>query len=221
MDRKHDAVLLTVGLDLPALANQPGVSSNPEQFLKKLSSLARLGLSAAAQKREFLRRRSKDCPQLLTGFLLGRARLIVAPVGLENVVRCLTGEGMCQDAGMKMGRRIVEHLLGVLRCDGLNYRLDTGLDAPCCLESPFNLPASAYVSDPRQIVGLTPWDQSASLKIQLQAAGALHSIAEAGTASIFPPLDPPNTAMDLAEALHWAWQHTGITRLGFVQPSPP
>src|SRR5262249_28083032 len=32
MDRKHEAVLLTVGLNLPALANQPGASSNPNLF---------------------------------------------------------------------------------------------------------------------------------------------------------------------------------------------
>ena len=56
VDRQHPAVLLTVGLHLPRLAEQPGIDGDPSKFLSKLGSLARLALSAGVQKREYLRR---------------------------------------------------------------------------------------------------------------------------------------------------------------------
>ena len=43
IDRKHPALLLTVGLHLPHLAALPGVNADPVLFLQKLGSLARLG----------------------------------------------------------------------------------------------------------------------------------------------------------------------------------
>src|SRR5260370_14053613 len=101
MDRQHSSVLMTVGLNLPRLADQQGVLGNPTKFLDKLGSLARLALSAGVQKREFLRRIGKDRPALLRGFLLGRARLVAAPVGLESVVRAMTGEGVSQEVGLR------------------------------------------------------------------------------------------------------------------------
>ena len=42
IDRKHPALLLTVGLHLPRLAALPGVSADPALFLQKVGSLARL-----------------------------------------------------------------------------------------------------------------------------------------------------------------------------------
>src|SRR5262249_22596442 len=86
--RRHPAVLLAGGLDLPrlaALANEEQTlrpaGDSTGRFLEKLKSLARLALSAAVQKREFLRRHAEECPALARGFLLERARLVVAPVG--------------------------------------------------------------------------------------------------------------------------------------------
>jgi hypothetical protein len=100
MDRRHPAALLTVGVDLPRLADQPGVDGDPARFLRKLGSLARLALSAAVQKRDFLRRRKQaGGPPLSAGFLLDRARLVVAPVGLDVVALRFTGEGLCAGGG--------------------------------------------------------------------------------------------------------------------------
>ena len=97
VDRRYPATLLTVGLHLPRLAEQPGVDSDPARFLKKLGSLARLALSTAVQKRDFLRRRESapGAPLVTGGFLLDRARLVAAPVGLDAVVRRFMSCGLC------------------------------------------------------------------------------------------------------------------------------
>src|SRR5262249_42594578 len=84
IDRQHPAVLVTVGLHLPRLAAQLAVTGDVALFLQKLGSLTRLGISAGVQKREYLRRLERAHPSsLTTGFLLDRARFVVAPVGLD------------------------------------------------------------------------------------------------------------------------------------------
>src|SRR5262249_21957572 len=101
LSRKQTAVLMVVGLHLPRLLDimarrSPG--EPPElaaRITKKCGSLARLALSAAAQKREFLRRHDRGQPGPNRAFLLERARLVVAPVGLESVSRSLHGAALC------------------------------------------------------------------------------------------------------------------------------
>jgi hypothetical protein len=79
LDRAHRAALLWVGVGLGRLAEQAGAAALPD----KVGSLARLALSAGAQKRAFLRRHGAAA--LADGFLLDRARLVVAPLGLDGV----------------------------------------------------------------------------------------------------------------------------------------
>ena len=59
LDRKCPGVLLEVGLDLAALAARPEIKRDGATLLKKLPSLAHLAVSAARQKREYLR----ACPR--------------------------------------------------------------------------------------------------------------------------------------------------------------
>jgi hypothetical protein len=160
IDRKHPALLLTVGLHLPRLAAMPGVSTNPELFLQKLGSLARLALSAAEQKRDFLRRHAADRPALTRGFYLDRARLMVAPLGLDAAVKLLTGTGMCDHKTPEFGRQVIQRLRDVLREDGRT----------CVIDVP----------------GGISFDPSALVKTQLRAAGPLHAIAEGGTVVVAP-----------------------------------
>jgi hypothetical protein len=203
VDRRHPAVLLTVGLHLPWLAGQAG--RDPAVFLQKLGSLARLALSAAVRKREFLRRRRPDSNR---EFLLERGRLVVAPVGLDQAVHTLTGQGVCAgDAGLSLARQVVQRLREVLRQDGLARNLETCLDAP---------PGQARVGDGEQ-VGVTAWDVTAPAREQLRAAGELHAVAGAGTAVL---LLPPGTAPgpeQLADWLGWAWRRTDVVRLRVVR----
>ena len=138
IDRQHPAVLLTVGLHLPRLALQPGIDGDPAKFLPKLGSLARLALSAGVQKREYLRRLERgrprptaDAPALTSGFLLDRACLLVAPVGLDRVVHSFINKGLSAGGvALDFGRQIVLRLRDVLRQDGRNAHLDTCLDGP-------------------------------------------------------------------------------------------
>src|SRR5262249_22202635 len=113
IDRRHPAILQAVGLHLPRLAVQTSSSDDVERFLQKLRSLARLALSAAGQKRAYLRRVTSEpvAPELSQGFLLDRARLLVTPIGLEAVVRTLTGRGLCSGGtALDLGKQIVQRL---------------------------------------------------------------------------------------------------------------
>jgi hypothetical protein len=229
VDRQHPAVLLTVGLHLPRLARQSGTDGDPTRFLQRLGSLARLALSAGVQKREFLRRQERtraerppDAPAVTSGFLLDRARLVVAPVGLDRVVETFTGRGLTAGgASLDFGRQVVQRLRDVLRQDGRASHLET------CLDGPFDLQlgdpssnAGVPWPDAEQAAGLTAWDSAAPVKSQLRAAGALHAAAEHGTLALFVPEERPPTAEQAADWLRAAWQQTEVVRLQLVRAGP-
>src|SRR5262249_18735024 len=94
MDRQHPAALMLIGLHLPRLAEQLGTKVEEGLFLKKLASLARIALSAGTQKRDFLRRHSQARPNLIRGFLLERARLVIVPMELESLVQSVIGRSI-------------------------------------------------------------------------------------------------------------------------------
>ncbi|HZT80156.1 MAG TPA: ATP cone domain-containing protein [Gemmataceae bacterium] len=206
IDRQHPAVLLTVGLNLPRLVEQAARRSglhlagkgpaDAEVFLHKLGSLARLAISAAAQKRDFLR--GQGGPPAARGFLLDRARLVASPIGLEDVVRSLTGHGLC-DGGpaLDLARQVVRRLRDVLHQEGRSRLLET------CVDGPADLAPG----------GLTAWDAAAAPKAQLKAAGVLHAAAEGGTAALLLPEGPPPTAEQAAGWLRLAWRQGNVVRL--------
>jgi hypothetical protein len=197
IDRKHPALLLTVGLHLARLAALPGVSADPARFLQKLGSLARLALSAAVQKRDFLRRQAVDRPALTRGFFLDRARLMVAPHGLGAAARSLTGKGLCDGKGLEFARQAVQRLRDVLTLDGRACLID------CCLDAPAGEP-----------------DAAAPATAQLRAAGALHAMAEGGTAAVLAETGRPPSAGQIVEWLRLAWSQTEAGRVCFVRPAP-
>jgi hypothetical protein len=190
------------------------LAADIDSFLdRKLPSLARLALSAGVQKRAFLRRD----PVLAQGFLLDRARLVVAPVGLEAAVRRLCGSGLCDD-GLELGRRIVERLGDVLHHDGRAAHLEACLDGPATFT--LREDGAAPTSDD-EAAGLTPWDATASVKSQCRAAGKLHAAAEGGACAL---LAPQSTTVDPEQAAEWlrlAWRQPELTRLRFVRPTQP
>jgi hypothetical protein len=220
IDRQRPAVLLTVGLHLPRLAALAGMEG-PTKFLQRLGSLARLALSAGVQKREHLRRQERgrpqpvaDAPAVTSGFLLDRARLLVAPVGLDRLVQSFTGKGLSAGgAGLDFGRQVLQRLRDVLRQDGRASHLD------CCLDGPFDLGLAGAPPGAEQVAGLTPWDGAAPPKGQLRAGGALHGVADAGTLALFLPADGPPTPEQLTEWLRTAWQQTDVVRLRLAPAS--
>lgn len=229
IDRQHPAVLMTVGLHLPRLALQSGIDGDVAKFLTKLGSLARLALSAGVQKREYLRRLersrprpSADSPALTSGFLLDRACLLVAPVGLDGVVHSFVKKGLSAGgAAVDFGRQIVLRLRDVLRQDGRTAHLDTCLDGPFR----FSLAGIADVCDQwpmaENVAGLTAWDTTAPLKGQLRSAGVLHNIAEHGTMALFLPEDKMPSPEQVADWLHTAWRQTDVVRLRLIHRPVP
>jgi hypothetical protein len=232
LDRQHPAVLLTVGLHLPRLIEQSGSAIDPPQFLRKLSSLARLALSAAAQKRDFLRRHRSVWPEVNRGFLLERARLVVVPVGVDHAIRMLIGQGFAT-AGPARGfaQQVVSTLRSVLEQEGQSSLLDACIDSSIDYRlSPTGQggegPATAASFGPRprplvqEIAGLTPWDSQTSPKDQLQAAGPLHALAGTGTLALLVTEERAVSAEALVQLLHYAWQQTEVVRIRLVREAP-
>jgi hypothetical protein len=225
VDRSHPAVLLTVGLHLPRLAMQPGIDDDPQKFLAKLGSLARLALSAGVQKREYLRRleRNRSCPAtdepaLTSGFLLDRARLLVAPVGLDSVVHSFFKKGLSAGgAALDFGRQIVHRLRDVLRQDGRHAHLDTCVDGPFC----FHLAPSREDREEwpiaEEAAGLTAWDTTASLKNQMRSTGVLQGVADHGTLALFLAEEKTPSAEQVAESLQTAWRQTDVVRVRLIR----
>jgi hypothetical protein len=231
VDRQHPAVLLTVGLHLPRLAEQAGMDGDPARFLQRLGSLARLALSAAVQKREYLRRQERArpgnpsaAPAVTSGFLLDRARLVVAPVGLDGVAYSFLQRGLCAGgAALDFGRQVVARLRDVLRQDGRASHLETCLDGPFSFrlgDAPGEAPAGGRWPVAKHAPGLTPWDGTAPVRNQLRAAGVLHAAAEGGTLALVLPEDRPPMAELVADWLRTAWQQTEVARARLVRAVP-
>lgn len=218
MDRQHPAALMTVGLNLARLAGQPKVGKDPDLFVQKLGSLVRLALSAACQKRDFLRRHRLGRPGVTRGFLLNRARLLLAPIGLDEAIRVLLGRGLDSAPGLELAQRMVRELRQILRHDGAAAHLDTCLDAPANFtldEEPLTFARPASL-----VAGLTPWTSETPAKDQLRLAGVLHA-KESGTAAVLLAQDHPIAAEQAADLLRFAWLQTEIVRLRFVRLAQP
>jgi hypothetical protein len=222
MDFDHPAVLLSVALHLPRLAREKRYIGASTGILDRLGTLARLAISAARQKREFLRRQSPRRDLLGRGFLLDRARLVIIPVGLDAVVRESIGMGMCKDSSaQKLGVQILERLWEALRGEGkslnLNVCLDSAPDFRCAGD--IDAPAAAELDsvDPREAAGVTTWDSDAAALAQIRAAGALHAVVRNGTAAVFTSEREPPPVDDLVELLRYALERTQIQCLRFVR----
>jgi hypothetical protein len=208
--RGHPATLLTVGLHLPVLARQPGMLADRERFLQRLGSLVRLALSAAVQKRQYLRRQA---PALTSNFLLDRARFVVTPVGLDEVVHLFSEWGLCNGGeSLEFGKQIVRRLLDVLHKDGRSAQMDA------CLDGPTNFGLAGAPARREDVAGLTPWDAAAPVRSQVRAAGVLHGLAEQGTLALFVPRDGSVESAELIDCLRGALQ-TDVVRLHVLQAS--
>lgn len=200
LDRRHPAVLLTVDLHLPQLAQQvAGQADAVERFLQKLGSLVRLALSAGVQKRDFLRRLGVVGSEAGQTFLLDRARLVLAPVGLDRLTHTLVGETPAAgDAGLDLARRVMERLRDVVHEDSQSRHLEACLDGSRLFD---------YESPP-------------DLKTQLQVAAILHETAELNTVRLHVAEQNLPRAEQLVEWLRWTWKRTEVRRLQIVRVAP-
>jgi hypothetical protein len=174
------------------------------------------------QKRDFLRRLEKarppapgEGPAVTSGFLLDRARLVVAPLGLDHVVQAFGERALCAGgAALDLGRQILLRLRDVLRQDGRAAQMDT------CLDGPFSFRLDdAPGEGAGSVAGLTPWGPAAPVKAQLRAGGVLHGVAEHGTLALFLPAEDPPVPEILADWLRSAWQQTDLVRLRLLRPA--
>jgi hypothetical protein len=200
MDRENPAILLSVQLQLPALATQvAGHADAPARFVQKLGSLVRLSLSAAVQKRDFLRKRCATRPSLARGFLLDRARLIVQPVGLDRVVATLLGQPPADSPEtLEFARRIVERLRDVVSEDGRSRHLEVGIDG-------------TRLADPD--AGTAKAFPPKDIKSQLRVAAVLHEVTPLGTIALRWGADVPPPPEEIVTALHWLWKRSQVGRV--------
>jgi hypothetical protein len=224
MDRQCPGVLLEVGLDLPAFARRPDIAHDGVALLSKLPSLARMAVSAAAQKRQHLR--NLPVPAVPTrGFLIERSAASVVPLGLDTLVRTVTGQGVTKSPlSLDFALQILRTLQGALRQAGEPINLDLRLESPSHVFATNSRTsrrgaAPAGVARPTRILplsllnSLTAADASVPLRQQLEIAGRLHACAGSGTATLLIA-DPADVKIDgLLQLLHWAWEETAVARL--------
>ena len=217
MDRQNTAILLTVQLHLPVVADQvAGLADAPGRFLQKLGSLARLALSAGVQKRDFLRKDWAKRPGLAPGFLLDRARLLVQPVGLDWVVATLLGQAPAEsDAALDFGRRIVGRLRDVLSEDGRSRHLEVGMDGTLVHSNP-----KSETRNSNQDFGIRNSDfgfstaaRPADIKDQVRVAADLHETTHLGTVTLRWCADAPPGPEEIVSSLHWLWKRSQVGRV--------
>jgi hypothetical protein len=91
-------------------------------MIAKLPSLAHMAVSAGVQKRNYLRRRH---PDLSRAFLLERARLVIEPWDLEDVVGAIAGAGVNESKlALDAGRRVLQTLRNAAVQAGQSAGLD-------------------------------------------------------------------------------------------------
>ena len=127
-NRERPAVLQEIELDLLKLLDLPEIEGRAERLLEKLPSLSRLAISAAGQKRKYLRRHAEH---LGRGFLLDRAVVRLIPRGLEDVVRRLMNVAVTETKlARAFGRRILAALADPLDAEHRRTGLNLSLAAP-------------------------------------------------------------------------------------------
>ncbi len=230
LDRQHPAVLLTVGLHLPRLLEQCSPPIDPALFLRKLDSLARLALSAATQKRDFLRRHGCGRPSVNRGFVLDRARLLAVPVGLDSAAQTLLGRSLgSPGSAREFAQQVVHRLQSVLQEDARAHMLDTCVDSALGYRLGGDEPSAGSqlwpITDSRwplapDAAGLTAWDTTATAKDQLLAASSLHATAGAGTVALLVAEERSISPEELADLLRFAWQQTEVTRVRLLRTVP-
>ena len=205
LDRDHPAILTAVGVGLPRLL-KPAVPPAAD-FLSKLGSLTRLAVSAGRYRRAYLRRIADSAVN--RGFILERARLLMVPLGLAEVVRLVTARPTAAS--------LFEVEAGVLDPgDGMDpaKSILLGLNAALARDSA-RLPA--VIDGPPPFSGLTEEAEitTASPRQQLREASALHAAVGGGTAVInLPPGRPPEVE-EIADLLAFACEQPCLGRFRF------
>jgi hypothetical protein len=219
IDRGCPGALVAIGLHLPRLVHQLGSGADPERFINKLGTLARLALNAAAQKRDFVKKHGNQAI-FHSGFLIDRARTVIVPVGLEAAARTLVGEELStSSAAREFCKTALERLREALQQDGPSYLLDACLDGwPVAYVKSGGSPSGLGGGKFAWTTPFSSHDFSLSPKDLLKISGIVTSAAGKGTATIYlgDGLHDPQVVMEL---LAYASQQTHLTGLQFASAS--
>jgi hypothetical protein len=172
-----------------------------------------LALSAAVQKREFLRRHERGWPP----FLIERARLVAVVRGLAAPVEHFYGQPPGQGGpALEFAREVIGGLRALIRREGEACRIDAVVDsAPPA--SRFGLEnETAHIPTHAAVEGT-----HTSLRNRIKAAGSLHGVLEAGTATVTLSYRSQPTPEAIADLLQFAWQQTQVVRLRFCRSHGP
>jgi hypothetical protein len=232
LGRGQPAVLLAATLNLPRLLRLRGVGDSQELFLKKVAGLAGMAVSAAVQKRNFVRERGRG-PGGAAGpvnrrFLLARSRLAVEPVGLAAVVRHFGGEAPgTARAGVDFARHVLQVLADTLRERGARSNLDVCLCSLDGLELASRDASCSGAADQalapfaaERAAGFGVRSPEAPWRDQLRAAGQLHSFASGATATLLLGPDRGVSAEELAGLVHFSLAETTVQQLAVHRLSP-
>jgi hypothetical protein len=246
LDRAHGACLIEVGIQLCRLAAEPAVRRDPNLFLRKLRSLTRLALTAAARKRDYLRKRGPVAGHVYDGMLVDLARIVLVPIGMEAIVHALT-DRMMDDMGPPLAREILEVVIDVCETDGRRQGLDSCVDSSLvfmsqwlhaesnnrgCLPLPpeegpgdgTSLPplplgeGRGEGSNREALPGLTTWRPDLAPLDQIRKGGWLHQHCEGGTLYVARPGNDNLTMEAISSWLKFAWQETSLTRIVIARP---
>jgi ATP cone domain-containing protein len=184
LDRRCPGVLLQIEFDLPRFANRPDIANDAAAILKKLPSLARIAVSAAAQKRQYLRRLPDQSP-LRRRFLIERAAAAIVPRGMNEMVRTVIGAAVGQsEPSFQFAQQVVRTLRDALQKAGRLINLDLRLDCP------------------------TDAFEKSDQEGMLTGTGDLHHCAGAGSASV-PVWDGEANSL---KVLQFIWTKTCVAR---------
>jgi hypothetical protein len=212
VDREHPAVLLSVSVDLARFCSVAQVERGSEAFLKKLPSLARLALSAGAQKRAFLRRSLARRP----GFTVDTARLLVIP---KNLVQTETDESSHSHDStadrIEFAKRTLRVLRDTLQRDARLYGLEASLDL-CSDDS------AAYCQEPSAEADPDPTARWSSdfIPTWLKGSATLASAVN-GTLVLPVAVVRASTSLTMQNLLAFLWRDTKVARVRFAGTPRP
>ncbi|MBY0586018.1 hypothetical protein K2X85_02515 [bacterium] len=202
------SVIEYVGIDLSRLLDRLGGEDDGHLFLRRLDLLCDSAVRLALQKREHLRTRLKprEVPDKPWGMANSHeGSLVLCPVGLESVVRRMTGaDGLWDEAGSAMAERIVRRMLHRSNREAKPYRLSCHIDS---------VPGEHPVADlPSRLLAR----RSGGSAI-LGSMGRLHAAMSGGTALLRLPASP--SMDDLARLVVHSLSDATLCRL-VLAPSP-
>lgn len=209
IDRDYPTALIYITLHLRQLVDRAGAQGLPERFLEQLASLARLALSAAAQKREFLRHYGPARPT----FLADRARVVVVPGELAESAQRLGGsESLNEEVVWNLRSEAIKRLEQVLEREGTARGLQAVVDS-----APWFVRESAApgADDPLSFACLIAREPHFSRLAFEQAAARLSAATLA--VAISPGAVP--SAESLVALLRYGWRHTRTGRMCFYRRS--